>query len=74
MTSLLTSTRTEYNNKILKLLTKYLERYPDLRFNQAVAGLCMLPDSDCFYEEPDVTYKRMLVKYKELFGDTYEQV
>lgn len=74
MTSQLTSTRVEYNNKILKLLTKFLERYPDLRFNQVVAGLCMVPENDCFYEEPEVTYKRMLAKYTELFGDTYEQV
>ena len=72
--SRLISTRVEYNDKILKLLTKYLERYPDLRFNQAIAGLCMLPDNDCFYEEPEVTYARILSKYKELFGDTDEQV
>lgn len=67
--------RKEYNEKILTLLKEYLEKYPDIRFIQALWNLGIIDSEvidspgheifvprDRFYEEPDETYKRIKVK------------
>ena len=56
------NSRQEYNQKILQLISDYLERYPDLRFGQCLSNLRVyLNDtSDIFYEEPVDTYNRIM--------------
>lgn len=49
--------RLKYNRKILKLLTRMVERYPELRFTQILTNLNL--DCDRFYEEPNETYERL---------------
>lgn len=46
-------TRLEANLKILEKLKTYLEKYPDLRFCQALSSLDL--DKDNFYQESVVT-------------------
>lgn len=54
--------RKENNLKILKKLESYLNKYPDIRFIQALWSLYIVDELDRFYEEPSVTIKRMVNK------------
>ena len=53
--------RETYNKKIIQEITKYLEKYPYMRFGQALYALRILipQEEDIFYEEPDITHERM---------------
>ena len=54
--------RRENNLKILKKLESYLNKYPDIRFIQALWSLHIVDELDRFYEEPSITIKRMVNK------------
>ena len=54
--------RKENNLKILKKLESYLNKYPDIRFIQALWSLHIVDELDRFYEEPSITIKRMVNK------------
>ena len=57
------SNRQEVNKEILMILESYLDKYPDMRFGQALIGLGAIdPDCDEFYTESDVTLQNMLVR------------
>lgn len=55
--------RQENNKKIIKYIARYIEKFPDLRFNQIlwICGLCVHDSSgtDLYYEEPSTTLKRI---------------
>ena len=58
--------RKEYNEKILEVLTKYLEENPEIRFGQALINLNILQNEkdknvvfDPFSDESVDIYKRM---------------
>ena len=58
--------RKEYNEKILKVLTKYLEENPEIRFGQALINLNILQNEkdkhvvfDPFSDESVDIYQRM---------------
>lgn len=55
-------TREEYNKKILEAISEYLNKYPQLRFTQALYALGIEDGSDKFYEESQLTYMKLLVK------------
>lgn len=61
-------TRQEANNKILNTLKVYLDKYPDIRFIQALWNLGLIDRNDStyivdrFYEEPEITLKRCCLK------------
>jgi hypothetical protein len=64
----ITEVRKSYNERILKELKDYLERYPDIRFGQALINLNILEMTDDndkpqikdpFNEEPITIYNRM---------------
>ncbi len=61
-------TRQEANNKILNALKVYLDKYPDIRFIQALWNLRLIDRDDStyivdrFYEEPINTLKRCCLK------------
>lgn len=46
-----------YNQKILDLITKYLSKYPCIRFNQLI--YIINGTKDYFNEEPWDTYERL---------------
>ena len=57
------SERLEVNKEILMILESYLEKYPDMRFGQALLNLGVMDlDSDEFYTESEVTLQNMLVQ------------
>ena len=51
------------NLQILNELTSIVEKYPDLRFGQIISTF-VNNDSDLFYEEPDLTLKRVKERIK----------
>lgn len=51
------------NLQILNELTSIVEKYPDLRFGQII-NTFINNDSDLFYEEPDLTLKRVRERIK----------
>ena len=51
------------NLQILNELTSIVEKYPDLRFGQII-NIFINNDSDLFYEEPDLTLKRVKERIK----------
>lgn len=51
------------NLQILNELTSIVEKYPDLRFGQII-NTFINNDSDIFYEEPDLTLKRIKERIK----------
>lgn len=51
--------RNEYNLKCLKKFSDFLMTHPELRFIQALWALNIVDREDRFYEEPDVTYKKI---------------
>lgn len=62
--------RQEYNKKILAILSEYVEKYPDMRFTQALWNLKLIDHEpiidhkpliiiDRYYEEPWVTLERI---------------
>lgn len=51
------------NLQILNELTSIVEKYPDLRFGQII-NTFINNDSDLFYEEPDLTLKRLKERIK----------
>lgn len=64
----ITEVRKNYNERILKELKDYLERYPDIRFGQALINLNILEMTDDndkpqikdpFNEESITIYNRM---------------
>jgi hypothetical protein len=72
--------RQKYNKLILEILSKLVEKYPDLRFGQILVNAEiitykndydeMIP-RDPYYEEPEVTLERMKnnkFAFKELFN------
>jgi hypothetical protein len=62
-------TRLEANRKILKILSEYLEKYPTMRFNQALLNLdIVIKNSDQFYEESEKTLKRAEIRKNEFNG------
>lgn len=62
--------RSEANKEILKLLSEYLEKNPDMRFNQALLGLnIVIEDSDLFYEESNDTLKFLKQRLSEIQND-----
>lgn len=48
--------RKEYNKKLLSLIEKILNKFPNFRFEQLIYILDGTKDH--FYEEPDATLKR----------------
>mgnify|MGYP006962935482 CR=1 FL=1 len=52
--------RTYYNAMILHKLKVMLNKNPDMRFIQALWILGIADDKDRFYEEPEITYKRII--------------
>lgn len=55
--------RYEYNQKILELLKIYLDKYPDVRFVQALWSLGLVDKkTDKFYEESQITYTNLINK------------
>ena len=57
------SNRHEYNQKILELLKIYLDKYPDVRFVQALWSLGLVDKkTDKFYEESQITYTNLINK------------
>ena len=62
--------RTEANKEILKLLSEFLEKNPDMRFNQALLGLdIIMESSDLFYEESKDTLKALKKRLSEIEDD-----
>ena len=71
--------RQKYNKLILETLSKLVEKYPDLRFGQILANAEVITYKndydetvpvDPFYEEPEITWKRMLLN-KFAFREQY---
>lgn len=72
--------RQKYNKLILETLSKLIEKHPDLRFGQILANAEIITYKndydemvvkDPFYEESEITWKRMLLNkfaFKELFN------
>lgn len=69
----------KYNKLILETLSKLVEKYPDLRFGQILANAEVIAYKndydemvpvDPFYEEPEITWKRMLLN-KFAFKEQY---
>lgn len=57
--------RKENNKKLLKILEDYLDRNPEIRFNQALINMSIVSQgTDQFFEEPDETLNRVLRKKK----------
>lgn len=53
--------RHKYNTKILEALKIYIDKYPDLRFIQALWNLRLVDrNTDKFYEESEVTYNHII--------------
>ena len=53
--------RKRYNNALLVILTDYLTKYPDIRFNQALLNLgLVVTNKDDYYTEPDKVLIRVL--------------
>ena len=65
--------RQKYNIKIIAILNFLIQKYPDLRFNQLLIDSGVLEVEEClcqgdreqvirdsFYEEPEITWNRML--------------
>ena len=50
--------RKEYNNKIIELISNFLDTHNDIRFNQLM--YILNNTVDYFNEEPKITYKRFL--------------
>ena len=64
----LTDKRIQCNQEILRKLSEYLSKYPDMRFSQALLNLNIVSDAyhhcdsywaDEFYIEPEEVLKRM---------------
>ena len=62
--------RQKYNKLILETLSKLIDKYPDLRFGQILANAEVITYKndydevvpvDPFYEESEITWKRMLL-------------
>lgn len=51
----------EDNKRLLKLLSDRIEKYPDLRFIQALWSLRIIDKKDRFYEESSETLERILI-------------
>ena len=60
--------RQKYNKLILEILSKLVEKYPDLRFGQILVNAEIITykndydemvPRDPYYEEPEVTWERM---------------
>ena len=71
--------RQKYNKLILETLSKLVEKYPDLRFGQILANAEIIiykndydeiVPKDPFYEESEITWKRMLLN-KFAFNEQY---
>jgi len=71
--------RQKYNKLILETLSKLVEKYPDLRLGQILANAEVITYKndydemvpvDPFYEEPEITWKRMLLN-KFAFKEQY---
>ena len=77
--------RQKYNRLILETLSKLIEKHPDLRFGQILVDCDIIryePSVLCdgqrediliidpFYEEPEITWKRMLLN-KFAFKEQY---
>lgn len=58
-------TRYEYNLKILKRLSKFVDDNKDMRFTQALWAIGVIIDEkDHFYEESETTFERINKKEK----------
>ena len=59
--------RQEYNKKILAVISKMVDKYPDWRFGQILsnAGIAVY-GRDCFYDESVETYNNLTPQFKEL--------
>ena len=71
--------RQKYNKLILETLSKLVEKHPDLRFGQILANAEIITykndydeivPRDPFYEESEITWKRMLLS-KFAFYEQY---
>lgn len=51
--------RQKYNRELLKIISKEVEKHPELRFIQLLWGLGIINAEDRFYEEPDITLNRI---------------
>jgi hypothetical protein len=72
--------RQKYNKLILEILSKLVDKYPDLRFGQILANAEIITYKndydemvvkDPFNEESQITWERMLLNkfaFKELFN------
>ena len=72
--------RQKYNKLILEILSKLVEKYPDLRFGQILVNADIITykndydemvPRDPYYEEPEVTLERIKnnkFAFKELFN------
>ena len=58
--------RQKCNLEILEELKKFLEKHPDMRFIQALWALNIVDKEDRFYEEPEITLKKITEAKKQL--------
>ena len=56
----------KHNLEILEEVKKFLEKYPDMRFIQALWALNIVDKEDRFYEEPEITLEKIEEAKKEL--------
>ena len=77
---LLTERRIFYNNKLLQILSKLVERYPEQRMGQILYnfGFVTRKEDHCwklfdpFNEEPNTTYDRVVEILKK--SDMYDEI
>ena len=55
-----------YNNKILKLIRKYLKENKQERFIQALTVLSIVTAIDKFEEDSEITYKRVKNRLEQI--------
>ena len=59
--------RQKYNREILRTVSNFMELHPEMRFQQILWALNIIEkDTDKFYEEPDITLKKLQRRLKEL--------
>ena len=54
------------NRLIINEISKFIEKYPDLRFCQALDDLNIVQTGDYFYTESEETYKSITQKLESL--------
>ena len=67
------NSRYAYNQCILRLLQKYFDKYPDMRFCQALYNLNIIDDTDNFLTESQKTYNTIL-KYPDFKNENIKNI